>query len=364
MAAILDSLPLLYRDLLPSFFRAEAPTETKATCANCAMSRAAVPTAVDSVDGVNHLFRADTKCCTYHPRLPNYLVGALLSDDSPAMAEGRRRVEQRIDSRIGVNPQWLKPPAKFNHLYKNAHQFFGRASSLRCPYYALDTGGCTIWAYRESVCSTFFCKYVAGADGRRFWMSLKTYLTLTEFQLSRHALLQLMPEFLLDGRDKAEVTPGPLSVEDLDDVAPPQKAYAALWKGYTGMEHDFYRACYDAVRAVSKDDLDRMLGLDGTIELKVLQKLHGQATAPVLPRVLRFNPDATVKWLPDGSVALGAYSEFDAVALPGEAYSLLVEFTGQKPVEAVRQHLRDHRRADLDPDILLELHRHRILIEP
>ncbi|RKG84136.1 hypothetical protein [Corallococcus terminator] len=364
MSSLLSTLPALYRELFPSFFQKEAPTETKATCEKCAMSRTSAQSTVDSVDGVEHLFRPDTKCCTYYPRLPNYLIGALLSDDSKEMAEGRRRIEQKIDSRIGVSPQWVKAPAKFNHLYKNAHQFFGRSSNMRCPYYALESGGCTIWAYRESVCSTFFCKYVAGADGRRFWMSLKTYLTLAEYQLSRHALLQLMPEFLMDGRDKAEIATVPLTVEDLDDAPPLPKVYAALWKGYVGMEHDFYRACYDAVRAVPADGLERMLGLDGTIELKVLERLHTQATAPTLPRVLRFNPDATVKWLSDGSVALGSYSEFDAVALPGEAYSLLVEFTGQKPVEAVRQHLRDHRQADLDPDILLELHRHRILVEP
>lgn len=364
MASILSTLPALYQDLLPAFFQKEAPTETKATCSNCAMSRASAQAAVESVDGVEHLFRPDTKCCTYYPRLPNYLIGALLSDDAPEMAEGRRRIEQKIDSRIGVTPQWVKPPAKFNHLYKNAHQFFGRASSLRCPYYALESGGCTIWAYRESVCSTFFCKYVAGQDGRRFWMSLKTYLTLAEYQLSRHALLQLMPEFLMDGRDKPELATAPLSVEDLDDAAPPAKAYAALWKEHAGKERDFYRACFDVVRAVPRDGLERLLGLDGTIELKVLEKLHTQANAPTLPRVLRFNPEATVKWLPDGSVALGYYSEYEAVALPGEAYALLVEFTGQKPVEAVRQHLRDHKQADLDPDILLELHRHRILVEP
>ena len=39
------------------------------------------------------MFRPDTKFCTYYPRLPNFLVGGLLSDDTPAMATGRLRVE-------------------------------------------------------------------------------------------------------------------------------------------------------------------------------------------------------------------------------------------------------------------------------
>ncbi|ATB46705.1 hypothetical protein [Corallococcus macrosporus] len=363
MPRLLDSLPLLYRDLLPGFFRQDVPEERKATCANCAMCQDTAQGTVASVDGVDRMFRPDTKCCTYSPRLPNYLVGALLSDDRPELAEGRRRMEEKVASRVGVTPQWVKPPAKFHFLYKNGHQFFGRAASLRCGYFSMDSGGCTIWPYREAVCSTFFCKYVAGADGRKFWMSLKTYLTLAEIQLSRWTALQLLPEYVLSGKDRAETQPGPLTVEDLDDTAPPAKAYAALWKGYEGLELDYYRECYRLVKSLPPDGLEKLLGLDGTIELKTLEKLHDTAVSPRLPRTLKLNPDATVQWMQDGSVALGAYSEYDAVALPGEAYGLLVEFTGREPVAAVRQHLREHKQADLSEDVLLELYRHRILVE-
>ena len=41
---------------------------------------------VASVDGVERFFNPATKCCTYHPRLPNFLVGALLSDATRSMA--------------------------------------------------------------------------------------------------------------------------------------------------------------------------------------------------------------------------------------------------------------------------------------
>ncbi len=364
MSRLLDSLPHLYRNLLPGFFRQDVPEESKATCANCAMCQDTAQGAVESVDGVSRMFRPDTKCCTYSPRLPNYLVGALLSDDRPELAEGRRRMEAKIASRVGITPQWVKPPAKFHFLYKNGHQFFGRAASLRCGYFSLDSGGCTIWPYREAVCSTFFCKYVAGADGRKFWMSVKTYLTLAEIQLSRWAALQLLPDYVLSGKDRAETQPAPLSVEDLDDTAPPARAYSALWKEHEGRELDYYRDCYRLVKALPPDGLEKLLGLDGTIELKTLEKLHDTAVSPKLPRTLKLNPDATVQWLRDGSVALGAYSEFDAVALPGEAYGLLVDFTGRDSVDAVRQHLREHKQADLSEDVLLELYRHRILVEP
>lgn len=353
MSEILDSLPALYRGLLPGFFQREVPVETKATCATCAMCPTSARDKVESVDGVSRLFNPDTKCCTYYPKLPNYLVGALLSDERSELAEGRRRVSERIDRRVSVTPQWVKPPARYNLLYRNSRQFFGRALSMRCPYYEEQQGGCTIWPYRESVCSTFYCKYVAGADGVKFWMTLKRYLTLAEIQLSRYAVLQLLPEYILAGRDKPDLGETP-SVEDLDDKPMPAKEYAALWRQWEGREAGFYKACYELVTALTPAQTEALLGLDGLIELKVLDKSRESVVAPELPRVLKLNPEATVKWLADGSVALGAYSENDGLALPGVAYSLLVEFTGREPVTAVRERLRQEKQADLHEDILLD----------
>ncbi len=362
MPQMLDSLPVLYRDLLPDFFRAQIPNEEKATCSSCAMCPSSASGAVEAVDGVSRLFRPDTKCCTYYPKLPNYLVGALLSDTRDELGEGRRRVGEKIASHVGVTPQWLRPSARYNLLYRNSRQFFGRALSMRCPYFEEQQGGCTIWPYREAVCSTFFCKYVAGADGRKLWMTFKTYLALAEIQLSRYAVLQLLPEYILTGRDKPDLAETP-TLEDLDDKPLPEKEYAALWRQWAGREDDFYRACFDTIRALSPEQVEKIMGLDGVIELKVLEKSLRDAVAPQLPKVLKLNPEATVKWLADGSVALGAYSEYDAVALPGLAYALLVEFTGREPVEAVRERLRKEKQADLHEDILLELYRHRILTE-
>jgi hypothetical protein len=363
MPTILDSLPALYQNLFPSFFQGPIPSETKATCSSCAMCESANPVRIESVDGVNRFFRPDTKCCTYHPRLPNYLVGAILSDEDPAMAEGRRRIEEKITRGVGVNPQWIKAPTRYNLLYSSARQVFGRAQALRCPYYESNGGLCTIWRYREAVCSTYFCKYVAGADGRKFWMTLKTWLTLAEIQLSRYALLQLLPDYVLKGKDKADAATTPLTVEDLDDKPLPEKEYAELWQPWVGREVEFYRRCYESVRALSSEEFENLLGLDGVVEQSILKRLYEKATAPQLPKSLKLNPGATIQWLPDGSIALASYSEFDAVALPGAAYALLVEFTGKEPVEAVRQRLREEKQADLHDDILVELYRHRILVD-
>ena len=362
MATIQDTLPSLYRTLLPQVFRRDVPEETKATCSSCAMCNASDPNLVEPVDGTSRLFRSETKCCTYYPRLPNYLVGALLSDESEAMDEGRRRLREKISSRVGISPQWVRPPAKWSLLYEHAKGAFGRSTSLRCPYYEPVQGSCTIWAYREAVCSTFFCKYVAGEDGRKFWMSLKQYLALAEIQLGRFALMQLMPEYILSAKDAASAH-GPVTPQDLDDAAPPEREYAALWGAWAGREEELYRRCFEIVRSVNADQLQAILGLDGMVFLKRLEQGYDRAVQPKLPRLLQLNANATVKWMPDGSVAMGHYSEYDALALPGEAYELLKVFTGREPVDAVRERLRNEHAADLSEEVLLTLYQHRILTE-
>lgn len=362
MPTLLEGLPRLYSKLLPDLFQQPIPSEEKATCAHCAMCKPA--DAVEPVDGVSRFFKPDTKCCTYHPRLPNYLIGALLTDPDPQWDEGRRRVRDRIDRRIATSPQWLRAPAKYSLLYGNQRNAFGRATGLLCPFYEREGGLCTIWAYREAVCSTYFCKYMAGADGRAFWTSVKSFLTLLEIQLSRYAILQVDKELLLSSDDlSAAGSPGPLSAEAIDDEPVPMRDYQRFWRGWVGKESSFYEACHEAVTALDRAGLERILGLDGQIELEILTRRHRAATVDTLPTRLRFNPSATVTWLPDRRVALASYSELDGVSLPGEAYTALTQFTGKDPVSAVRQRLRDELSMDLPENILMTLYRHRILIE-
>ncbi|HET9599809.1 MAG TPA: hypothetical protein VFP65_29815 [Anaeromyxobacteraceae bacterium] len=365
MPAIRDVLPPLYRSLLRAPFDVDVPAESKATCASCAMLEANCGPAARAapVDGVPRFFRPDTKCCTFHPRLPNYLVGAILDDASAAGAEGRARVEARIASGVGVTPAWLHPPRTFHVLYDGARGAFGRAEGLRCPYYAVESGGCTIWAHREAVCATYHCKYVAGEDGRRMWSAAKELLSLVEIQLGRLALLELMPE-ALDAPAAARTAAAPLGPEDIDGAPPPERERRAAWGRWRGREAEFYRGCHALVSRLRPAELEAALGLDGVVARRQLAQAMARASSPSLPPVLRLDPRATVRWLPDGTIALAAYSELEALALPAEAWPLLLRFTGEEPVAAVRSRLRAEARADLDDEVLLALFRHRILAEP
>ncbi|WP_242346081.1 hypothetical protein [Anaeromyxobacter terrae] len=362
MPELRDALPALYRVLLGPPLDAEVPAETKATCARCAMLEEHCERPVRPVDGVPRFFRPDTKCCTFHPRLPNYLVGAILADDRPEAAEGRRRIEARVASRVGVTPEWLHPPRTFHLLYDASHRAFGRSRALRCPYYAEESGGCSIWAHRDAVCSTWFCQHASGADGRRMWMAVKELLSLVEVQLARRALLEVFPAALDEPPGRR--APSPVGPEELDGAPPPEAEHRAVWGPWAGREAELYRRCHAVVSGIGARELEAILGLDGTIARRQLARAVEAARSTALPPVLKLDPGATVQWLPDGSVALGGYSEHEAVALPGEAHALLVRFTGDATVAAVRARLRAELHADLDDAVLLELYRQRVLVEP
>jgi Fe-S-cluster containining protein len=320
--------------------------------------------ALPEADQEARFFNPSTKCCTYHPNLPNFLVGAILADDTSEGAEGKRRLEQKIAARTGITPFGVNAPPKYNFLYQNTKEFFGRAPSMLCPYYVSEGGGlCSIWKYRESVCSTYFCKYVAGADGRRFWMSLKSYLTLIEIQLARYATLQIYPKYIVDEKHPGDSTTR-LAPEDLEDGPAPAKNYASWWGTWSGLEKEFYIECHRVISSLTAKDVERIVGLDGEISLTKLQNKHEAMSSSKIPDRLQLNPALSLKWAKDGSVVLGAYSELDALALPAEAYRYLQEFKGDESVTNVRDLLRKKHEADFSDDVLLTLYQHRVLKDP
>lgn len=353
---MLDGQPALYARLMPSFFREEIPEERKATCASCVMVK---PQAASE----QAAFNAATKCCTYHPKLPNYLVGALFAENLSEFAEGRARLRERLSRRAFVTPQWVMPSPKHDLIYKNTSTGFGRAASLRCPYYGEEGGLCTIWPYREAVCSTFFCKNVGGADGKNFWMSMKRYLSLAEIQLSRYALLQHFPAWVVrQGDSPKSGGGGDLSLEDLDGLEGDPARHAAEWGPWVGREEELYVKCYETVQALSQEDFARLLGLDGDVHVKVLAELRRTVLKPQLAARPKLNPGLTVKYLDDGDVALGFHSPYDWVALPEPAFRLLALFRGVETLSEVRARLQSEHETDFADEVLEELHRHRILI--
>src|ERR1044071_4316862 len=91
-------LPPLYAVWVDELLGGPIPPETDATCNDCAM----LPKNGEEHNGSVVFFDPHTKCCTYIPTIPNYLVGRMLED--PQQAPGRTTAEKRIRAGVEVTP--------------------------------------------------------------------------------------------------------------------------------------------------------------------------------------------------------------------------------------------------------------------
>src|SRR5215469_6021872 len=182
-------LPPLYTAWMDQILAGPIPGETNATCEQCAMC----PQPGNSTPGSPLFFNPRTKCCTYMPRLPNFLAGRLLADDDPDpdATKGRATIETRIEKGIAVTPLGLYPDPVHSLLYQRSPDAFGQSLTLRCPHYIEESGHCGVWKHRESTCATWFCKHVRGAVGMRFWHAVQHLLGAVEESLAQWCVSEL-----------------------------------------------------------------------------------------------------------------------------------------------------------------------------
>ena len=113
------------------------------------------------------------------------------------------------------------------------------------------------WAFREGVCTTWFCKHNAGADGLQFWTAVKDYLFIVQRRLSEYALHSLGwdVEAVLRSEPRAEE---PLSARAIDDQPLDDSDYSALWGDWQGREEEFYRRAFETVAALSSSEFEQI----------------------------------------------------------------------------------------------------------
>jgi hypothetical protein len=347
----------MYRGLLPAQFSQPLAEERNATCERCAM----LPPAAEPVFAPDEYFAPKVKCCTYHPLLPNYAVGGLLLDETAEGAEGRRRIREKIAQRIGIAPLGILPPGKHRLLYRFGKDGFGRAKALACPYLDQEQGQCTVWAYREAVCATWFCKYNNGRDGLSFWTQLRDYLLGLESVLSAHALHEL-------GWDADEIISAlpaklELSARDLDDEPPDLRTYEELWGDWAGREQEFYERAFEVVRALDRSTFDELGGIRQSLQLERLEKRYEAMTKPALPDPLVKSPTLRVRRGLDGSVVLIGYAGIDSMRVRKPVYELLDYFDGRRTNADVNAAIFQERGVRLSDSLLTKLYQHRILVD-
>lgn len=333
--ANVSALPHLYAGWMDQVLPDKIPSESKATCDKCAMCAHG-----DERPGNSHLFfNPAAKCCTYLPELYNFLVGGILTDEDPALSQGRASVEARLEAKLEVTPFGLGQFPSYTLLYTHAHDAFGQSRNLRCPHYIEEEGGrCGIWRHRNSTCITWFCKHERGAIGLKFWRTLLQLLGRVEVGLSRWCVLELdlgtkALESLfarnLENRGK------PILNTNQIDLVVDLKSYRLLWGRWAGRERQFYQECARLVSNLDWDDILSICGPEVLAFTKLTQEAYDQLTSTRVPEAVRLKPIQIVRMGTD-SVLVQSYSPYDPLQVPRKLFDVLSHLEGQPIPEALQ----------------------------
>lgn len=356
---IRSALPPIYAHVLSPIFDAPKVEESRATCDACQMCDQGEKG--PRAEAATTFFHPDTKCCTFYPALPNYLVGAILSDERPEMEEGKRRIREKIAAKVGVLPQRLAPSKKWSVLYAAAMESsFGRSALLKCPYLGEDSR-CTIWSHREAVCFSFFCKYDLGAYGSELWNEMKAYLATTEKLLSTWAAKELWP----DVKDFRHPTGSTLTLEELEER--PDATYAEAWGEWQGREEAFYVACHERVKAMSRDEFAKVVDKTtaGRNQLaKLGTVIENLRAARHVPSRIALNKKLTVLPVDSGVVLTMPYNGHDSIKIENDLYEVLQMFSHDRTVAETRDVLEKEHGVELADELLSMFTMHEIMVGP
>ena len=288
--------------------------------------------------GGETFFNPQTKCCSYVPVLPNYLVGRILADADPALVTGRATVLARLQTGVSVTPLGLGQPPIFAALYGNsATTLFGQSRTILCPHYLAEGGGrCSIWKHRNSVCTTWHCKFVRGATGQSFWQTLNQLLGAIEQNLARWCVHELDPggaalKLLFPLNDEAArslIDPHAL------DGAPEPKRQRALWGDWAGREADYYQACARLVEPLTWSDVLARGGPTVGIYARLTSEAYRQLMSADLPVALKVGSFHSVRFGADTQV-ISSYSGSDPIELPKSLLGVLHYFDGRPTKQAL-----------------------------
>jgi Fe-S-cluster containining protein len=315
------------------------PEEPESSCDDCVMC--------DATRTADESFNPQTKCCTYYPDLPNYLVGRiLLSGEGAAVAD-------QIEKGINVTPLKIASPARYDLLFRHATQAFGKSLSLRCPYYREAEGRCGIWANRNAVCSTWFCKHTRGETGRQFWEALKHCLGAVESNLALWCALQLdLDASALDSLlARAALKSGQhLGAAELDGFVDEAKRNRH-WGRWRGREVAYYERCARLVEGLSWSEVLANCGPVTTAWAKVVLEAHRKLLDRQIPSKLRVG-EFLLRSVDEQTVQVGTYSATDSLELPRELINALSYFDGLRTTDAALQQVSTEQSLELSEDLV------------
>lgn len=263
-------IPSIYHSLLPETILDMEPIETLATCESCAMA----PPKREAKDETLW-YREDLKCCTYHPYLPNYLLGALFEDDKTPewiLAELRRKIQVREYAL----PIGMTAPLAYQVPFTQRTEFeFGQREDWLCPYFDRKNNNCGIWRWRDAICTGFICQSSYKKKGEDFWAKLEEYLTYVEVALMEEVMIRM--DF--SPREVSRCLPliSHFETEDQEILSmrmSSEEAQSYWKKDYFQDQEAFYKKAYEIVCSLKPAEFKEICGEQGMMVEKELRDAY------------------------------------------------------------------------------------------
>jgi hypothetical protein len=293
-------------------------------------------------------YHPETKCCTYRPQLPNFLVGAVLTSGDPSLAAGRDALVHAVGTDLLATPLCVGPPEDYWRTHTDRPEVFGRDPSRVCRLHIGGSeGGCGIWRHRPAHCSTWFCRYVDGPRGVVFWRSLERLLVAIEGTLSRWCLLCM------------DVEPAVLRRVFPPRGQPIELGHPeTLWGSWWGRETELFEASWRLVEPLAWSDLVEIGGSDlqlrATLARDALQRLRRG------PASLRLGHVQKTENGDNGHARVWTYNTLDPVDVPRDVLETVREWDRPRSREEA---LAEGAKAGVDEPWLDRLIRFGVLVE-
>lgn len=316
------------------------PGESLADCGNCSMcsGRQGLPAQL--------YFDSTTRCCTYRPRLSNFMAGMLFLSRDPESEFGRNSLAKRIDMGEAGLLGIMTGPA-YQAVYGHARGVaFGQASSLRCPHQA-DDANCGIRKFRPPVCFTWFCKYERGAVGQALWRGVYETLALAEHAVSLWCLEKTGIHTKQGIAALEELNPA-FSAARLDHRRD-EPSERETWGEWYGRETDFYIQCARHAEGLEWNDVLGIGGQELALRAEHARDLARRHDDSSLPKALRAG-DFQVTNARDGKAWLVAYNAYDPLEVEPDLVTFIARCDGRDLESIVAGHLESGGRR---PDRIL-----------
>lgn len=347
-ATDVETLPPLYQKWATALLPGGIPRERVATCGDCAMC---------AVSEEQHkevgYFKRSLKCCTYFPKLPNYLVGRAIEGTTPG-AERLRAFIAGSEGAATANLLGVFPGKQWLVVYNaTSEQGFGRDAGLLCPY-VIDADSaegprCGIWQHRNSVCSSYFCKHVRGQTGQIFWQVFRDLLVELESTLAWWAAVELVP--------KVGAMLGSLPSTEVYNVRP--GVAEEMWRAWKGTREDFYRATAERVEALSFEEALSMAGIKARLRAGEVREQYAATTSQDVPAHVRGARYQVVR-AGQQSTLLQTPGSMETFQVPTALMPLLVYFDGRE-TETILADIKERTGISVAPGLVRKLCDFRVL---